>query len=222
MIRPYSHTKGRLEIVSNYLLLVEGKDEVNLFTSLIQSRFADIDCETKVQIEEVGKETFRKRFGAIVKAARKTASLKAIGIVRDADENAAGALASVCDSVSSFDCRPPDSHGTFSASSPAIGVFITPDGMDEGAIESICRRSVGGNTAGQCAEEYLECLRERNALLSTNHDKSFAHAYLAGMRDPVARVGEGALQGVWNFESPAFRELCQFVLDLVLQGDPQG
>ena len=53
--------------------------------------------------------------------------------------------------------------------------------------------------------------RQGGAMYSTNVDKSFAHAYLAAMRDPLARVGEGALQGVWDFGSPAFSELVGFL-----------
>ena len=53
---------------------------------------------------------------------------------------------------------------------------------------------------------------------STNEDKSFAHAYLAAMEDPVARVGEGARQDVWDFESAAFAELSDFVRKLAANG----
>ena len=64
----------------------------------------------------------------------------------------------------------------------------------------------------------MECLTTHNALQSKNADKTFTHAYLAAMRDPVARVGEGAQQGVWDFQSPAFDALSQFVRDLSLLG----
>ena len=222
MITTYSHKNGRLEVVANHLLLVEGRDEVNLFEGLIRHCFTDFDREVQVQIEEVGKESFKGRFGALTKAARKTAPIQAIGIVRDADEDASGAFASVCSAVSGFDYVPPCSHGNYSASRPSIGVFITPDGTKRGAIESICRQSLEGSPASQCAEDYLDCLKAHGALLSANHDKSFAHAYLASTRDPVARVGEGGLQGVWNFSSPAFAELYQFIVDLVSQGHPRS
>ncbi|MDE0391473.1 MAG: hypothetical protein OXI57_05315 [Rhodospirillales bacterium] len=107
MITTYSHKNGRLEVVENHLLLVEGRDETNLLTGLIRHCFADFEREVKVQIEEVGKESFRGRFGALTRAARKTAAIQAIGIVRDADEDASGAFASVCSAVSSFDYVPP-------------------------------------------------------------------------------------------------------------------
>ena len=101
---------------------------------------------------------------------------------------------------------------------PSIGVFIVPDGSEPGAIESLCRRSVEGTDAAQCVDEYMECLRHHGAMYSRNADKSFAHAYLAAMRDPLARVGKGAQSGVWNFESPAFAALTQFLRDLAAQG----
>ena len=100
-----------------------------------------------------------------------------------------------------------------------LGVFIVPDSSRTGAIETLCRRSVDGEAAAVCVEEYLECLKTRDALRSSNPDKTFAHAYLAAMEDPVARVGEGALQGVWNFQSTAFDALSQFVRDLAAKGD---
>ena len=44
------------------------------------------------------------------------------------------------------------------------------------------RRSVEDTNAARCVEQYLECLTEHNAMQSSNRDKSFAHAYLAGMK----------------------------------------
>ena len=214
MILPYTHPRTPLDVVYGRLLLVEGKDEVNLFTRLVQRCVTDDEVTISVQIESVGKESFRKKFGAIVEAARSKVALQAIGIVRDADEDADGAFVSVCDSIRNFGYMPPGVHGSFSNAEPAMGVFIVPNGAEPGAIESICRESVLGTVASQCVEDYLTCLDEHDALLSTNRDKSFAHAYLAAMRDPVARVGEGALQGVWDLESPAFSDLRQFVANL--------
>ena len=70
----------------------------------------------------------------------------------------------------------------------------------------------------ECAKTYMDCLIEHEAMRSTNIDKSFVHAYLAAMRDPLAWVGEGALQGVWDFGSPAFSELTGFLRVLASKG----
>ena len=109
---------------------------------------------------------------------------------------------------------PPRNHGKFSEAVPSVGVFIVPDGSAPGAVETLCRRSREGDDVAKCAEAYMGCLAEHEAMYSTNVDKSFAHAYLAAMRDPLARVGEGALQGVWDLGSPAFSELAGFLRDL--------
>ena len=202
-----------LEIQANRLLLVEGKDEVNLLGRLIKDCFKD-DGQG-IQILDVGsKDNFKPNLIAIKVAAQSRPTLRSIGIIRDADDNPNGSFDSVCGSLRSAGYEPPAAHAEFSDATPSIGVFIVPDGSQPGAIETLCRRSVEGEDAAKCADEYMECLKTHDALQSKNADKTFTHAYLAAMRDPVARVGEGAQQGVWDFQSPAFGALSQFVRDL--------
>ena len=207
----------KIELTADRLLLVEGKDEVNLLGRLIKDCLKD-DGQG-IQIWDVGsKDNFRPNLIGIKVAAQARPTLRSIGIIRDADDNPQGSFDSVCNSLRSVGYEPPAAHAEFSDATPSIGVFIVPDGSQPGAIETLCRRSVEGEAAAECADEYMECLTTHNALQSRNADKTFAHAYLAAMEDPVARVGEGALQGVWDFQSPAFGALSQFVRDLSLLG----
>ena len=215
---PQDAETGRpgLEISSDWLLLVEGKDEVNLFGELMKHCF---DAEPTVQVIDAGGiRKFPKRLLAIQTAGRARPSLRSIGVVRDADDDAAGAFRSVCDHIRNVGYEPPVVHGGFSNATPSIGVFIVPNGEEPGAIETLCRRSKEGNEVARCVDEYLNCLDGNEAMQSTNEDKSFAHAYLAAMEDPVARVGEGAKQGVWDFECAAFGELSDFVRELAAKG----
>ena len=138
-------------------------------------------------------------------------NLRTLCIVRDADQDPAGAWQSVRNAVASSDLRPPDRHAAFSDASPSVGIFIMPDGVSKGTLETLCRRSVADEPAADCVERYLTCLDERDAMSSRNRDKSFAHAYLASHRGPVARVGETGRQGVWNFDHRAFADLDQFL-----------
>ena len=205
-----------LAITSDWLLLVEGKDEVNLFEELMKHCF---DAEPTVQVIDAGGvRKFPNRLRAIQAACRARPTLRSIGVVRDADNDAAGAFRSVCDHVRNTDYEPPAVHGELSDATPSIGVFIVPNGEEPGAIETLCRRSKEGDAAAACVDEFLNCLDEHAAMRSTNVDKSFAHAYLAAMQDPVARVGEGAMQGAWNFDSPAFAELSGFLRELASRG----
>ena len=215
---PADAASGRrgTRIRSDRLLLVEGRDEVNLFDALMKHC---LDAEPAVQVIDAGgKDRLPNNLRALSTAAAARPSLRAIGVVRDADDDAAGAFGSVCDHIRNVGYEPPAVHGEFSVATPSIGVFIVPDGEAPGAVETLCRRSRAGDDVSGCVDEYMKCLHEHEAMRSTNVDKTFAHAYLAAMGDPVARVGEGALQGVWDFGSPAFSELSGFLRRLAAIG----
>jgi hypothetical protein len=205
-----------VKISADRLLLVEGRDEVGLFEALIEHCVGD---ELEVQVIAAGGvNKFSKNIRAISVAARSRATLCSIAVVRDADEDARGAFQSACAHLRNAGYVPPLNHAEFSDAAPSVGVFIVPDGLGRGAMETLCRRSVEGTNAALCVDEYLDCLERHDAMRSRNSDKSFAHAYLATMEDPVARVGEGARQGVWNLESPAFAALSRFLRDFFQRG----
>ena len=202
----------KIEILEDRLLLVEGRDELNLFTQLIEDCFKN---RPAIQVLDIGGKT---GLGDNLKAVRGLSasrpSLRSIGIVRDSDASAVSSFRSVCASVRDASFAPPSAHAKFSNASPSIGIFMVPDGSTPGAIETICRNSVQGDMAATCVDEYINCLNAHNALKSNVPDKTFTHAYLAATSNPVARVGEGALQGVWDFQSPAFVDLRTFLHDL--------
>ena len=216
MRRNAGNRAARLQIEAELLLLVEGRDEVNLFDALLGHRHGD---GTQIQIIDAGGvNRFPRNLRTIRDLARSRPPLRSIGVVRDADNDAEGAFRSVCNHLRNVGYVPPGAHGEFSDDVPSVGVFIVPDGARTGAIETLCRRSVGGTDAAACVDAYLECLEGRDAMHSPNADKSFAHAYLAATDNPVARVGEAALGGVWNLDSPAFSELFRFLRHLAAQG----
>ena len=206
--------RPKLEIVADRLLLVEGRDEVNLFDALIRHRFGE-ERRSEIQVVDAGgRDRFPGNLNAIALASRNV-RVRAVGAVRDADDDAGGAFRSVCGHLSNAGYAPPTVHGGFSGATPAVGVFIVPDGDAPGAIETLCRRSREGDAASGCVEDYMSCLDGRGAMRSGNRDKTFAHAYLAATDDPVARVGEGALQGAWDFDSDAFADLSAFLRELL-------
>jgi len=204
--------RPKLEIVADRLLLVEGRDEVNLFDALVRHHFGE-ERRSEIQVIDAGgRNRFPGNLNAIALASR---NVRAIGAVRDADDDAGGAFRSVCGHLRNAGYAPPAAHGGFSDATPAVGVFIVPDGNAPGAVETLCRRSCEGDAASGCIEDYMSCLDGRGAMRSGNRDKTFAHAYLAATDDPVARVGEGALQGAWDFDSDAFADLSAFLRQLL-------
>ena len=203
-----------LTIRSDRLLLVEGQDEVNLFDALLKHCLGTEGRRDVQIIEAGGRHRFRHRIVAITTEVKSRLPLRSLGAIRDADDNARGAFQSVSDALRHAGYEPPSAHGAVSDGDPPVGIFILPDGAGTGAVETLCRRSVAGGEASRCVEAFIDCLKEQRALRSRNEDKTFAHAYLAAGEDPVARVGEGARQGAWDFDSEAFAELSAFLRKL--------
>ena len=203
---------GRISVKSNRLVLVEGEDERNLLTKML----AEWNIQGIQTIPVGGKDNFRAGLEQVMESARATETgLLAIGVLRDADEYPDRAFQSVAGSVRSQGLNTPSSHSVVAQGQPSTGIFILPDGTNPGAIEDLCWRSVEDTATAQCCSNYLACLEVSNALLSPNVGKTLVHAYLASQQDPSARVGEGALQGCWPLDHPAFEPLKDFLHHLV-------
>ena len=197
------------------VILVEGKDEALLVDALLQDRFTNARSSVRV-LDVGGKTLFRNRIQALrLRAERNGVQIRAFAIIRDAEENASNTWKSITNALVSSHFQPPSQHGAFSQARPSVGVFVLPDGTSPGALESLCRRSITGRPVARCVEQYLKCLDKQNAMLSKKRDKTFTHAFLASCKDPVARVGEAAQQGVWDFGQPAFAPLKSFINKLL-------
>ena len=114
--------KPKLEIRSNRLLLVEGRDELNLFDALLRRRLG-AEMRQNVQIIDVGgKDQFPNSIAAISVAAVSRPPLRALAVIRDADDDAEAAFRSVCDGLRRAGYAPPAAHGQMSGGNPSAGV----------------------------------------------------------------------------------------------------
>ena len=212
--------RNPIKDTASHLLLVEGKDEERFFSALLESELSGSVSEC--QVIALGKNRFRPRLQGLAIHIRGS-SVRSIGVVRDADEHPAGALQSVCDALAAADFPKPGLHGAIVETNPRVGVFVMPDGHSPGALEALCRQSAESEPAGSCVLEYLDCLKKREGWgdgterNTAQRDKAFVHAYLASREDPVARTGEGAQQGVWNFRHEAFRPVTEFLRKLTAE-----
>lgn len=194
------------------LLLVEGVDEARFFSALLRKTGG----ERRVQVLALGgKDALRRNLRILDKElAQSRIACRSLGVVRDADDDAARSLRSVRDALRDHGWEPPARAGAVAGDAPRVGIFVLPDGRSRGALETLCRRAVEDSVPGQCAEQFLDCLRKaghEETSRSTDADKAFVHAYLASGRNPVARVGEAADQGRWDFGHPAFAPLVEFL-----------
>jgi len=151
-------------ITKSKILLVEGKDEVNLFTELL----VNLDL-TDIQVIEVsGKDKFPSKLEALVKKTSGYSKITSIGIVRDADDDPGGAFQSVCDAMSRLDLPKPKTPLQPVTGPPQITVMIVPDSATRGMIENVCLASVSDDPAMACVDQYFECLAEKQRVLSQN------------------------------------------------------
>ena len=209
-------TRDRIRVRENRVLLVEDSEDARLLSALVRP-------SEGIQIVEMGgKGRLRDALAVVLEHARKIGGLRAIGVVRDADDGADRAFQSVRDALQSKGLASPNRHGDYSEGDrPAVGVFITPDGISPGCLESLCVRSVSEVPEARCAEEYLQCVAKvRHAeWTAARRAKAFVHAYQAASADPGNQLNVGVAQGTWDRDSPVFGPLRAFVEQLTTVGE---
>jgi hypothetical protein len=200
------------------LLVVEGKDEGLFFEAVLREYLHLSD----IQVLPIGGKT---NLGQNLKALKNDPNfpqVTALAIVRDADYAATGAA--VTAAVQSFDAirgaltAPgvllpcPAAHGQFAAGPPRVGVFVMPNGLDDGMLETLCLQAVATAAEFHCLEDYFTCLQGHGVVpIPKNLHKARAHAWLSSRPEPDLRVGEAAQKGHWPWAAPEFTPLWDFL-----------
>ncbi|MGC6485561.1 MAG: DUF3226 domain-containing protein [Candidatus Puniceispirillales bacterium] len=92
-----------------------------------------------------------------------------------------------------------------------VGVFILPDGVSPGSIETLCKRTLEKLPSDHCIASFIDCMKQENSYESNSEDKTYIHAFLSSRGNPMRTVGEAAHAKVWDFSNSAFDELAEFV-----------
>ena len=191
------------------LLLVEGVDDARFCDAFLRNGLHN----TNVQIAPVhGKDNFRPSL-QVVRSADNFPNLRHLGILRDADDSAASALQSLQDSLRAAGLPvPAHSWESIPLNSLTVSIAILPDGTAPGDLETLCLQSINASHFS-CVESYISCM-DQAGRTSQPPSKAQLYAYLATGRNPGLRIGEAAEAGVWDWESPAFLRLRQFLQSL--------
>jgi hypothetical protein len=148
----------------------------------------------------------------------------ALGIARDADEDAARAFQSVADALHHAGFPVPElaetvvvgdlvRDGEVLVPGVAVSVFIMPGQGRPGALEDLCLEAIGGDPRRECVERLFACLEEKGISGPPDHrlGKARAHAFLATHEFPDVHVGTGAEKRYWPLDSPVFSGLKDFL-----------
>ena len=194
-------------ITSSIQLLVEGNDQRNFFEAFIEHLSLD-----NIQIQNFrGVNELRAFLLALANAPGFREAVQSVGIVRDAEESAAGAFQSVQDSLEnaglSMQNRPEDRAG----SSPAVTVLILPGDNRPGMLETLLCQSFVGTPEEACINTFFDCVKAIPAVSINNPDKARAYAYLTTKPNPHHSVGMAAKQSYWNLNHPIFKRVREFL-----------
>jgi len=213
--------RNNIKIESEYVLAVEGRDEVEFFKALL--KYEKI-TSAKIQIIDInGKDKFKRNIEILSKSDG-FGDIQAIGFVRDAEKNSANsAFESICYILKNNHIpNPKNIEEIIESHDMKVGIFIMPDNENEGMLEDLCLCSVTTDPIYECMENYLECcapyiaknLNIPKAKLQAYEAPAKIEAYLAAKHKIVDSVGLGAQKKHWDFDHSCFDKVRYFLHQL--------
>lgn len=206
------------------LLVVEGNHERDFFTAWLEhSQLAGI------QVLPIGGKTQLSDNLQILVRQPKFRDVTCLVIVRDADDNPAGAFQSVCGAMMATGIAPcPQQPWTWhTLPNPKntvvqikTCVLVLPDSTNCGALEELLMQTVTNdamyNDATTLIQNAVTKLSQpgipRKPPPAHRRGKAGAHAFLSTFEEPDKDQGKAAGSGVWNFDHAALGPLKQILL----------
>jgi hypothetical protein len=198
---------SRSPISYSKVLVVEGMTPFQFFKALLRH----IGLLNVIEIRNFGGVTDFSVFLEALVATPGFDNVESLGVVRDAEEDANGAFASVCDSLRRAGLDEPARPLAITTGKPNVSVFILPDCVTPGMIETLCMQAVEEDPSIPCIEAYMECIARELSEIPSPIDKARVQAFLASRERPGLQLGEAAHAGYLPWDKPAFDQLKQFL-----------
>jgi hypothetical protein len=180
------------------LVIVEGRDEVHMVEAFLQAAGrADIEVRSFD-----GVDNLRGYLKALTQVAG-FEGLVSLGIMRDAEDDATGALASIQGALGAAELGVPGANLTPAGVGPRVVVLINPIESMTGSLEDVFLAAAAGDPALECADEYVGCLNRRGAP-PVRPSKSRVHALIAAKDRPESSLGVAAKRGYFPLDHVAF------------------
>jgi hypothetical protein len=188
------------------VLVVEGDEERFFFEAFI--KYLGLG---QIQIVAIGGKTeLRRNLGTLLLTSGHE-NMVSLGIVRDADLNSMSAFQSVCDALQAAGLTAPIRPLLTAGQNPRVTIMILPTEDIMGMLEDVCLKSVTGDPAVPCIEQYFQCLQDHTVPLPQNMSKAKVQAFLASREEAGKRLGEAAHAGYWPFGNNAFGPMKDFL-----------
>ena len=205
---------GENTISATKLLVVEGNHERDFFTSWWNSKNM-----TGFQVLPIGGKT---KLLVNLKQLKKQSAFRQVTslvIIRDADDDPAGAFQSVCAALTDNELLAPQHPWQFTeAGLPRTAVVLLPQMGQIGALEELLLQtvqtdpmSVEADRLIQIAVDTLTVPSQRIPPPLHKRGKARVHAFLSTFEEPDRDQGKAALAGVWDFNHPALQPLLEII-----------
>ena len=141
--------------------------------------------------------------------------VRAIGVIRDAEDNAAGMADRIKSAFGNNGFPIPDGPMVVTSGKPAVGFLLIPHGADSGCLEHAVLQAASPDLPMQCVEEYLDCVEHGGRNPNPNwRAKLKVHALIAAGKNPAWTLSESARAGLWDMEHAAVRVMMDFIRKL--------
>jgi hypothetical protein len=192
------------------LLLVEGGDELAVCRMVAGQAWSGL-CGWKADGRDLPNLARLARNDPNFRFAR------SVGVVLDIENDRAAAQSLANETLAVLGATGPAVHGVLSGS-PPLGAFLTPDGANPGAIETLCRQAVRDSRLAACVNQLIDCAGAPHATHGNPRvaeDKGWLRAYLGMILEPDLRFHQAFdhPQGI-DAQHAAFASLQAFVLAL--------
>jgi len=188
------------------VLLVEGMDAFQFFKALLRH----LNLLTEIEIRNFGGIN-QLVFLETLMITDGFDRLNSFAIVRDAESNAISAFQTVSDLLSRVGLSVPKQPMAIAQGDPVVSVFILPDCVNSGMLETLLYQAIDDDPATSCIEEHFQCLVEKGVVLPTNMDKARVHTFLSSKSPPGLLIGQAAHRGFWPWENSTFDGLKEFL-----------
>ena len=203
--------KAPQEHECDHILIVEGYSDLLFYAAFLNhlKRLKGVFLkEFKGKSNILNRETLGDYLTPKLLADKKT-----VGILLDADDNPTGTVTAVKDRLLAITGRD-IAEGQWQEGEPQLGFFVAPAPDTKGEIETLAWSAF---PADEKHEGMKATVREHLAKMENlgwkthSLDKGHVGAYLAAAFDDDPRLGPGAREGKFPFDSPGFARLRTFL-----------
>lgn len=189
-------------------LLVEGNDQRHFFEAVTAHLgIAGIQVQNFGGVSELG--AFVRAFSN-VSGFRETVT--SLGIVRDAEIDAAAAFRSVQSALRNAHLPVPETVGVQIGDAPVVAAFLLPGDGQTGMLETLLCRTFEASPEASCIDDYFRCVEVLPGTSIDRPDKARAQAWLATRPDPHLSVGIAAKRGYWDLDHGALGTVREFLM----------